>query len=166
MATQTTTRRQAAAKKAAATRQRNAAKRSAAATKSSARRTGSSAKSTSRAAKTTAKQATRTAERRADAAASTVDAVGRQAERALLIQIGAALEARDAFVKAAQTYTDALKRTRQLDHLERRGATALKRSRREIRHEARSAQREVGRQTNALKADAEEAVERLRRLSP
>src|SRR5438270_124611 len=59
MATQSPSRRQAAAKRAAATRKRNAANRSAATTKASARRTRSSASRTSRDARRTSQQAAR-----------------------------------------------------------------------------------------------------------
>src|SRR4051812_50149842 len=90
MATQTKTQRQAAAKKAAATRKRNAAAQSGSRAKTSARSTASSARRTGRSARTTAKQAARTGERGADAATTRLEAFGRQAQRALLIPVGAA----------------------------------------------------------------------------
>ena len=90
---QTKTQRQAAAKKAAATRKRNAAKQngsraqaSARRTTSNARRTARSARSTGRSARTTAKQAARTTGR-AEAEATRLEALARQAERALLIPV-------------------------------------------------------------------------------
>src|SRR5919206_2650408 len=79
MATQTETQRKAAARKAAATRRRNAARRSQA--------------------------ARRAAETRAQAELSALGAVQAQAERAVLIPVGAALTARDAVVDAARPYT-------------------------------------------------------------
>jgi hypothetical protein len=139
MAPQTRTKRQATAKKAAATRKRNAAKGSASRTRSSARRTTSSARSTARsaretgrAARTTARQATRTTARRAAAEQTRLEGVARQAERAVLIPIGAALEARDRIVDTARTYTNRNKTQRQLNKFERRGATALRRNRRAV----------------------------------
>jgi hypothetical protein len=71
---QTTTQRKTTAQKAAATRRRNAAKRSATARKA--------------------------AETRAQAELNTLQVVQAQAERALLIPVGAALEARDGGVEA------------------------------------------------------------------
>ncbi|MGI8413126.1 MAG: hypothetical protein ACR2LV_07480 [Solirubrobacteraceae bacterium] len=165
MATQTKTGRQAAASKGAATRKRNAAKSSEAATKASARRTGDSAKATGRAAKTTARQASRSAARRFDEASSRLDTVGRQAQRALLIQIGAALEARDVVVKTAQTYTSSDRLLRELNRFEHRGAGAFKRGRRDLEHEVNSVRREAARQTSEIKANAEGFVEQVKSLA-
>ena len=47
--------------------------------------------------------------------------MGRQAERALLIQVGAAAELRDRLAETAQTYTNLTKVTRELNRFERRG---------------------------------------------
>jgi len=172
MATQTTTKRQAAAKKAAATRKRKTADRSAAATKASARRTRSSAANTSRSAQQTTKQATKTAAGRLQAATERLDALGRQAERALLIQIGAVAALRDALAQTAQTYTNLELVVKELDQFERRGARALKggqrvakRRRRDLENEARDVQRQVERQTNGLRADVEGVVERVKSLA-
>ncbi len=134
MATQTTTARQAAGNKAAATRKRNAAKRSSARTKASARQTTNAAQSTAHAARSTATQATHTAERRADAAASGLEALARQAERALLIPVGAALEARDAAISTVRTYADRRTAKRELDRFELRGEKALRRNQRRRGH--------------------------------
>jgi hypothetical protein len=157
MATQTQTQRQAAAKKAAATRKRNASKRSTTATKSSARATGRSARETTRAAERTTRQATRATGKRLEAAAARLDAVGRQAERALLIQVGAAAELRDRITETAQTYTNLNLVTRELNRFERRGATVLNRSqraarrrRRDLEHEVRGVKREVSRQAKRV----------------
>ena len=79
MATQTRTQRQAAAKKAAATRKRNAARHS---------------------------RGRNTTRRRAEAEITRIEALGRSAERALLIPIGAAAEARERLTKTARTATD------------------------------------------------------------
>jgi hypothetical protein len=125
MATQTKTARQAAGNKAAATRKRNAANRSATRTKASATQTKNSARSTASAARATATQATRTAGRRADAATSRLESLAHQAERAVLIPVGAALEARDAAVRTVRVYADRRTGRRELNRFERRGARAL-----------------------------------------
>jgi len=144
MATQTPVQRQAAAKRAAATRKRNAAKRSAAATKSSARRTRTAASGTARSARSTAHtarsttaQVAGTATKATDAAGTRLAAVARSAERAVLIPIGALAAAGDAFQRIAVTYASSRTRSRQLDRFERRGATALDRGRRKVARRAR-----------------------------
>jgi hypothetical protein len=145
MAAQTTTQRQATAKQAAATRKRNAAKRSAYRTKVSARRTANSARSTSRAARGTAKQATRTTARRVEAEATRLEAVARQAERALHIPVGVALEARDTMVQTVRTYANRTRARRELNRFERRGATALRRNRRNLERQVKGVHRSVER---------------------
>jgi len=139
MATQTPTQRQAAAKRAAATRKRNAAKRSASATKTSARRTRGAATGTARSARSTARTAGATTTYAAGTAAKAVDTAGthfgamaRSAQRAVLIPVGALALAGDAVRRSAQTYASAARRARQLDHLERRGARALAEGRRRV----------------------------------
>jgi hypothetical protein len=128
MANETTTQRQAAGNKAAATRKRNAAKRSSTRTKASATQTRNAARSTARAAHSTASQAGRTAGRRADAATSSFEALVRQAERAMvLIPVGAALEARDAAVSTARTFMDRGSARSEFKRFERRGEKALRR---------------------------------------
>src|SRR4051795_12340947 len=81
MATQTKTQRQAAAKKAAATRKRNAAKQGTSRTKGSARQTATSARRTASSAKRTAKQAARSGARRVDAETTGLGAVAQQVQR-------------------------------------------------------------------------------------
>ena len=154
MAPQTRTKRQATAKKAAATRKRNAAKGSASRTRASARTTTRSARETGRAARTTARSAARTTARRASAEQTRLEGVARQAERALLIPIGAALEARDQIVDVARTYTNRNKAQRQLNKFERRGATAVRRNR-----------RAVERQVNGFSVSPAEVTERVRNLA-
>ena len=78
--TQTATQRKATAQKAAATRRRNAAKRS--------------------------QSARKAAETRAQAELNTLQVVQAQAERALLIPVGAALEARDAVIDVTKPYVE------------------------------------------------------------
>ncbi len=80
MATQTPTQRKATAQKAAATRRRNAAKRSSSARKA--------------------------AETRAQAEMNTLQAVQAQAERAVLIPVGASLVARDSVIEAVKPLAD------------------------------------------------------------
>ena len=84
MATQTATQRKATAQKAAATRRRNAAKRS--------------------------QSARKAAETRAQAELNTLQAVQAQAERAVLIPVGAALVARDAVVDVVTSRTSRVAR--------------------------------------------------------
>jgi len=164
MATQTTTARQAAGQKAAATRKHNAAKQSATRTKASATQTTKAARSTARSARSTGKQATRTAERRADAATSGLEALARQAERAVLIPLGAALEARDAVLGTVRTYSDPRTARRELDRLELRGERAVRRNRRSLGHQIKETRRDVEGRTEALRSDADAAVDQIRRL--
>jgi hypothetical protein len=132
MATQTRTQRQAAAKKAAATRKRNSAKQSGRRASASARRTQRAARSTARSAQRTAKTAAGATARRADAEATGLEALGRQAERTALIPIGAVLEAWDRARKTVRTYSSRRRATQRLNRFERRGATALRRGRRSV----------------------------------
>jgi hypothetical protein len=132
MATRTQTQRKAAAQKGAATRQRNAARRSASSTKSSARRTTRSAAATARSSRSTASQAARTGGRRVEAAAARLGAFGRQAQRVVLVHVGAAATARDALAKTAQKYSSVDRARRELTRLERRGERTLRRSRQAV----------------------------------
>lgn len=175
MATQTQSQRQAAAQKAAATRKRNATKRSAAATKSSARQTGrsasASAKGTTRGAGRTGKHAARTAGRGFDTAVTRLEALGRQAQRALLIQVGAAATVGDKVKQTTRTYSSPGRVGRELNRLERRGAQTvnrqqrtLSRRRRELSHDVRGARREFESRADGLRADAKETAEQVLRL--
>ena len=172
MATQTRSQRQATAKRAAATRKRNTTKRSASATKASARRTGRAASAgtrrTSSSAKGTTRQAGRTASRGVDTAVTRLGAVGRQAQRALFIPIGAAATLGDKVRQTARTYTSLDRVTRELNRFERRGGMAvswrqrtLSRRRRELEHDVRSAQREIGSRADGLRNDAKDQVKQL-----
>jgi hypothetical protein len=119
MAPQTETQRKATAQKAAATRRRNAAKRS--------------------------QSARKAAETRAQAELNAFQAVQAQAERAVLIPVGAALVARDAVVEVVTPYTESRESAeRELNKLgksvftnlrkyERRGTTARNRTLREVK---------------------------------
>src|ERR1039458_10158372 len=160
MATQTTTQRQAAAKKATATRKRNVAKQSASSPKASARRTSHSARSSAR----TTSQAARTAARSVDAQATRLEALARQAERVALIPVGAALEARDAVVDTVRTYTDSRTAKRQLDRFERRGAAALRRDRQSLERTARATRRDIEQRTDGLRSGTSSLVDEVRTL--
>jgi len=165
MAAQTRTQRQAAAKKAAATRKRNSAKQSSGTAKASARRTTRSAKGTGRAARTTAKQAARATARRASAETTRFEAVARQAERAVLIPVGAALEARDRVNATVRTYSDSRLTRQQLNRFERRGATALRRNRRAVERQAKDVRDSVETRANEAQSSANDVVDRVLSLA-
>jgi hypothetical protein len=165
MATQTKTQRQAAAKKAAATRKRNAAKSSTGSTKASARRTAGSAQGTARSARTTAKQAATATQKRAQAEATRLEAVARQAERAVLIPVGAALEARDRVSETARKYSDKELTRKELNRYERRGAATLKRNRQSIERQAKGLRKDVGQRASEVGDSVGQVVERVRSLA-
>lgn len=165
MATQTATQRQAAAKKAAATRKRNSAKQSGRSASASARRTQSSARSTARSAKRTAKTTARTTARRVDAETTRLEALGRQAERTVLIPIGAGLEAWDRVTDTVRTYSNGRRATQRLNRFERRGATALRRGRRSVEREAKEVRRDLDRGVNGLQSEADDVVQRIRNVA-
>ena len=121
MAPLTRTQRQAAAKKAAATRKRNSARQSSGTAKASVRRTTTSAQSTGHAARTASKQAGRATAGRVLAEKTRFEAVARQAERVILIPVGATLEARDRVAATIRTYSDSRLARQQLNRFERRG---------------------------------------------
>jgi hypothetical protein len=91
-----------------------------------------------------------------------VDAFGRQVERALLIELGAALDARDAVTSAVRTFSNRRKMTTRLRKWERRGETALRRSRKRVQRDVGHARRDLDRQASELRADAGSVVTRLR----
>jgi hypothetical protein len=126
MATQTRTQREQAGKKAAATRKRNAASRSTTATRRSATQTRRTAKRTTR---STGRQARTTAltavGRELDAAGTRVEALVLGARRGVAIQVGAALEARDAVKRTAEFAVRTASRRKTLNNFERRGERAL-----------------------------------------
>jgi hypothetical protein len=165
MAAHTKTQRQAAAKKAAATRRRNAAKQSGGTAKASARRTRSSAQDTGRAARTTATQAARAAARRAEAETTRLGAVAHQVERAVLIPVGAALEARDQVMDTVRTYSDSRLTRQQLNRFERRGATALRRQRRAVEGQAEHVRDRVESRASDAQSSANDVVERVLSLA-
>jgi hypothetical protein len=135
MATQTRTQRQAAAKKAAATRKRNAAKH------------------------------TRATARRASAETTRLEAVARQAERAVSIPVGAALEARDRVNATVRTYSDSRLTRQQLNRFERRGATALRRNRRAVGRQAKNVRDNVETRATEVQSSANGVVDRVLSLA-
>jgi hypothetical protein len=120
-----------------------------------------SAKNTGRAARTTAEQAARTTARRTSAERTRLEAVARQAERAFLIPVGAALEARDRVAATVRTYSDSRLTRRQFNRFERRGATALRRNRRAVERQAKQARDSVESRANEVQSSANNAVERV-----
>ena len=164
MATQTKTQRQAAAKKAAATRKRNAAKSSTGSAKASARRTAGSAQGTARTARTTAKQAATASTKRAQAEATRLEAVARQAERAVLIPVGAALEARDRVTETARKYTTPELTRKELNRFERRGAATVKRNRQTIERQAKGLRADARQRANGVGSSVGQVAERVRSL--
>ena len=175
MAEQTLTQRRATARKAAATRKRSttASERSATSKKAAATRrrnaTAREADTTQASAKQTAKSAARTVETGAEAGLLTLEYAGRQAERAVLIPVGATLAARDNVVGAVRPYTKRRTAERQLSKLqrqlktdlnkfERRGSTARKKAQRELRQRRDRATRLVGRQVGELQKSVSSAL--------
>ena len=165
MAQQTRTQRQAAAKKAAATRKRQSASQSSGNTKAAARRTAKSARSSASSARTTSRNGALTAARRLSAERFRLEAVGRQAERVVLIPVGAALEARDRIAAIVRTYGDRELARKRLNRFERRGATALRRNRRAVERHAKDARNGVETRANGVQSRANGVVERIRSLA-
>jgi hypothetical protein len=151
MATQTPTQRRATAQKAAATRRRNAASRS--------------------------RSARKAAETRAQAELNTLQVVQAQAERAVLIPVGAALVARDAVIDAAKPYTAGRESAeRELDKLqkrvntnlrrfERRGSTARNRTVREVKRTRTKVERELRQRRNKAQKQIKTAGRRVSSLA-
>ena len=145
MATTTEQRSRATAgKKAAATRKRNAARRSQA-----------------------AKQAAAT---RADAERTYVEGLAIQAEKAVLIPVGAALVARDSLIETAKQFQTRTGVERELKRFERRGNTArnralreFKRTRTQIERELRQRRTQATRLVKRNRRQVEQQVKRTRR---
>ena len=165
MAPQTRTQRQAAAKKAAATRKRQSASQSNGNAKAAGRRAVKSARSTGRSARTTSRYGALTAARRLSAERFRLEAFGRQAERIVLIPIGAALEARDRITAIVRTYGDPELARKRLNRFERRGATVLRRNRRAVERHAKDARNGIETRANGVQSRANEVVERIRSLA-
>ena len=164
MAQQTRTGRQAAATKAAGTRKRTAVRQSAARTRTSARQTGRSTRSASRGAGRTTRHGATTVTRGLDAAVTRVEALARQAERALLVPVGAALEARDSLADTVRIVTQRRAATTRLRRFERRGEQALRRNRRTVVRRAKAARRGLEARGGELRSSAQQASQRVRSL--
>lgn len=158
MTPQTPTQRQAAAKKAGATRKRNSARQSAGTAKASLRRAATSAQSTGRAARAASEQVVRATARRVSTEKTRLEAVGRQAERGVLVPVGAVLEARDRIAETVRTYSDSRLAGQQLNRFERRGATALGRNRRAVERQAKDVRDAVKAPANRLQSRADDVV--------
>ena len=152
MAAQTTTQRQAAGKKAAATRKRNAATRQARTTRASAQRSNQSTRGTAR-------RAASTASTRADAEAKRVEGLGYQAERAVLVPVGAALVARDSVLEAARPFRSTKGVEREIKKFERRGVRARNDAQRQVKRTRTRVEREI----RQRRQQAERLVKRNRR---
>jgi hypothetical protein len=136
MATQTSTQRKAAGKKAAATRKRNAAARQARTTRASANRRAATARGTGR-------RATRTAATRVDAETTRIDGLAYQAERAVLVPVGAALTARDTVLDAAKPFRSVQGTEREIKKFERRGVRARRDAQRRVKRTRTRVEREL-----------------------
>lgn len=165
MAPQTRTQRQAAAQKAAATRKRKSARQSSGTAKAAARRGASSAQSTGRSAAAASRHGTRTAAERLSAEKAYLEAIARRGERAVLIQVGAALEVRDQIAELIRIYGDRAALRSRLNRLERRGATALRRNRRVVERQARDVRTGVEDRANGFQSRAGDVVDRVRSLA-
>jgi hypothetical protein len=165
MAPQTRTQRQAAAKKAAATRKRQSANQSKGNAKAAAGRTVKSARTSARSAGTTSRNGALTAARRFSGERFRLEAVGRQAERVVLIPIGAALEARDRIAAIVRTYGGRELARNRLNRFERRGAAALQRNRRAVERHAKDARNGLETRANGVQSRATDVVERIRNLA-
>jgi hypothetical protein len=90
-----------------------------------------------------------------------LDAVGREAQRALLIQLGAAATVRDAVLTTARTYSNPASVRRELNRYERRGERVLRQSRQALRRRSRDVEHEV----NGWRNEAADVVDRVTRLA-
>ena len=137
MAETTGTQRSTNARKASTRRSTGATKRSTTAKKAAqtrAAKSGSTARRrTTTAAKSRARTAQRTTARETRQAELTLQNV---AERAVLIPVGAALEAGDRVANTVRTYSDTRLARQELNRFERRGAKALGRTRRTAERQA------------------------------
>jgi hypothetical protein len=89
------------------------------------------------------------------------EAVARQAERGVLIPVGAMLEARDRVAETIRTYSDSRLAGEQLNRFERRGATSLRRNRRAVERRAKDVRVTVETRANGLQSRANDVVEHV-----
>jgi hypothetical protein len=90
-----------------------------------------------------------------------LDSIGRQAQRALLVQLGAAAIARDRILETAQTYTNLPRMTRELNRFERRGERVFRESRQAFRRR----RREVEHDLNGWRDEASEVADRVKSIA-
>lgn len=102
------------------------------------------------------------AARRLSAEKVRLEAIARRSERAVLIPIGAALEARD---RIAAALRDRQVLRKDLNRFERRGATALRRNRRTVERQAKEVRSGVENHANDVQSRANDVVERVRNLA-
>ncbi|HEY2637954.1 MAG TPA: hypothetical protein VGI54_11225, partial [Solirubrobacteraceae bacterium] len=109
-----------------------------------------------------ANQSQRNASRAAQGPKNRVEAVQQYAERAALVQVGAALEARDRVVSTVndvvELVTTPAKAERQLKKFERRGTTARNRAQREVRKTRNRVQRELRQRRTRLERTVKQNV--------
>jgi hypothetical protein len=123
------------------------------------------AQSTGRSARTTTKRGARTAGLRFSAEKAYLEAIARRGERAVLIPVGAALEARDRLTELVRQYGDPQALRTRLNRFERRGATALRRNRRAVERHAKEVANGVESRANGVQSRATEVVERIQSLA-
>jgi uncharacterized protein YfcZ (UPF0381/DUF406 family) len=107
---------------------------------------------------TRARQATRGPRNR-------VEQVQQVAERAVLVQVGAVLSARDRIVEVADSYSSRSKAERQLKKFERRGSTARTRVQREVRKNRTRVERTLNRNERRIERNVQAARRDLGRDS-
>ncbi|HEY1590218.1 MAG TPA: hypothetical protein VGF81_00380 [Solirubrobacteraceae bacterium] len=97
--------------------------------------------------------------------------MSRQAQRALLIPVGAAAVASDKVRETASSYGTLTRVTRELDKFERRGRRVLDhnqravgRSRQKLEREVRSTRRELESRADDLRDEARDGAEQVRNL--
>jgi hypothetical protein len=98
-------------------------------------------------------------------------AVGRQAQRAVLIPLGAAVVQSDKVRDTAKTYSKLNSVTREFDKFERHGRRALNRRqrafgrrRRELEREVQSTRRTFESRADGVRRDAKDAADQVRGL--
>jgi hypothetical protein len=94
-----------------------------------------------------------------------LEAIARRGERAVLIPIGVALEARDRIAALVRTYGDRDALRSRFNRFERRGATALRRNRRAVERQARDVRNGVEDRANGFQSRASDVVDRVRSLA-
>lgn len=107
----------------------------------------------------------RTAAVRFSAEKAYLEAIARRGERAVLIPIGVALEARDRIAALLSTYGDRDALRSRFSRFERRGAAALRRNRRAVERQARDVRSGVEDRANGFQSRASDVADRVRSLA-